>query len=122
MASKLTLAVGIIFLVLGILGLVGGVGLVGSEGIFLTNLVQDLIHLVSGLVLILVATRSPAGSSAALIVFGIIYLVVAILGFFSGDNNVIGILMNDAVNYLHAVIGLIMFIFGLVTRSPSNRI
>jgi hypothetical protein len=115
MAKNLAVTFGVILLVVGVLGLLGGVGIVGQSGIFMTDSVHDWVHIVSGVVLLIVAYAATAKSAVALIVFGVVYLVVAILGFFGSP--VLGFLnVNGADNWLHLVLGVVILWSGIANR------
>jgi len=113
MAKTLALVFGIVFVVVGLLGFVGGLGIVGPLGIFQTNTLHDLVHLVSGLVFLAVAFWAPAKSSTTLVIFGIVYLLVTVLGF-AGTLGFLSV--NTADNYLHLLLGVVILIAGLSTR------
>lgn len=118
MAKKLALTFGIVFLLVGIIGLLGGLGIVGPTGIFITDSIHDWVHLLSGLVFVIVALAAPAKSSVTMTVFGVIYLLVAILGFFMSP--VLGFLVvNGADNILHLVLGLVILGAGLKTKGSA---
>lgn len=110
---------GIIFVIVALIGFLGGWGIVGTNGIFATDTMHDLVHLVIGLVLIIVAYGYPMYSSTTLMVVGIVYAIVGIWGFVSGDM-VPGILVNSADDYLHILLALISFFGGYLTRSDSS--
>ena len=115
MAKTFAIIFGIVFVVVGLLGFVGGLGIVGPTGIFQTDTVHDLVHFISGLVFLAVAFWAPAKSSLVSIIFGIVYLLVTILGFFGSP--VLGFLIvNTADNYLHLLLGVVILIAGLSTR------
>lgn len=120
MASKLALIAGIVFLLVGITGLFGGLGITGPDGVFATDTAHDLIHLVTGIILVIVATQSPLASSITLIVIGILYLFITLLGFLSADETVLGILINNADDYLHLILGALLLIAGLGTRPQEG--
>lgn len=120
MAKKFAVTLGIIFLVVGILGLLGGVGIVGQNGLFMTDAVHDWVHIISGLILLVVALAATARSAAALITIGVIYLIVAILGFFT--NPVLGFInVNGADNWLHLVLAIVL-IWGGYANKGSNTV
>src|SRR5262245_46407774 len=82
MAKNWAIIFGVVFVIVGLLGFVGGAGIVGPNGLFVTDTVHDIVHLVSGLIFLIVAFSAPQSSAATMKVFGIIYLLVALLGFF----------------------------------------
>ena len=119
-AKTAAMVLGIIFLIVGALGFVAN-PFVGPNGIFLTNPMHDWVHIGSGIVLLLGA-YSPLGAGMALRVVGIIYAIVAVLGFVMGDM-VFGIAMNMADHWLHVVLAVVILYagFGLPddTRAPA---
>lgn len=100
---------GIILLVLGVIGL-----FVGDQflSIFNTEIVEDLIHLVAGVILVYVAYRgTDAMAASAAQVFGIIFIVVGIVGFFAA--RLFGLLpavglsaWDNILHLLYGVVGL----------------
>ncbi len=112
-AKNIGMIFGVIFIILGILGFVGGMGIVGPEGLFQTDRTHDIIHLVSGLIFLFVAMKSAGSMGMVLKVFGIIYLLVALLGFFTGD--VLGLFeVSMADNVLHLVLAVIFLWAGFM--------
>ncbi len=107
------LIAGIVFTLVGILGLIfdtTGGSLFG----FQVDLVHNLVHLVIGIVGLAAAyTGWPRTYNQ---VFGVIYIVLGILGLFSGlyfDNKFLGIIaINGADNGLHLVAGIILAAVG----------
>jgi hypothetical protein len=69
------LAIGIVFVVVGLLGFVNN----PIIGLFATNTAHNLVHLVSG-ILILIGAFTAIGAGTTLKVFGVVYALVAILG------------------------------------------
>ena len=117
MAKTITLVFGVVFVVVWLLSLIGGgFGIVGPLGIFQTNSIHDLIHLITGLVFLAVAFWAPTKSSVTLTTFGIIYLLVTVLGF-AGTLGFLSI--NTADNFLHLLLGVVILIAGLSTRKET---
>ncbi|OHA87991.1 MAG: hypothetical protein A2653_02735 [Candidatus Zambryskibacteria bacterium RIFCSPHIGHO2_01_FULL_43_25] len=102
---------GIIFLVLGVLGFIPN-PLISMDGLFQVDAVHNIIHLITGLVLVYAGKKSAGGATTALKVFGIIYLVIAILGFLmigGGSGDLLGFIgMNGVDNWLHLILGLLL--------------
>jgi hypothetical protein len=118
MAKKLALIFGVIFLLVGILGFLGGVGIVGETGIFVTDSTHDWIHVITGLILLIVAFAAPAKSGLVLTILGVVYLIVAILGFFT--NPVLGFIHgNTADAVLHLVLGAVLLWGGVKGKGAA---
>ena len=103
---------GWIFLVIGILGFFSN-PIVGSSASawFHADFNHNLIHLLTGLIMLWVAYKAMAKAGVTLKTFGWIYLVVAILGFFlvSGTGILLGLFeVNGADNWLHLIIAIIL--------------
>jgi hypothetical protein len=119
-AKTAAMVLGIVFVIAGALGFIPN-PVVGANGIFMTNHLHDWVHVGSGIVLLLGA-YSPLGSGMALRVIGVIYAIVAVLGFIMGDM-VFGIAMNMADHWLHVVLAVVILYagFGLPeeVRAPA---
>ena len=85
-------------------------------GILDVNGWHNVVHIASGAVGLLVA-RSYGGSRAYALLFGAVYLVVALLGFLAGDGDEIFNLIpvNTEDNFLHLLIGIAGVGAGLAT-------
>ncbi len=103
------LIIGIVFVVVGILGFVPN-PLVSSTGIFMVNTAHNLVHLISGAVIL--AGVYSFGSALALKIIGVIYAIIAILGLFMGGDMLFGIAMNMADHWLHVVLAVVILLAG----------
>jgi uncharacterized membrane protein len=105
MAKKAAMVFGVIFVLIGVLGFLSSPIL----GLFAVNMLHNIVHVVLGIILIVAAKGEGAGT--ALKVISIIYLVVALLGFFMAtDGMLFGILeVNTADNWLHLVLAIVLF-------------
>ena len=104
MAKTIAMVLGWAFLLVGVLGFFPN-PLVGEEGLFHTDLNHNIVHLLSGAILLWAAYAAPAKAASVLKVLGIVYLVVTILGFVVGDGMLLGLLeINSADNILHLVL------------------
>jgi hypothetical protein len=114
MSAKMAATViGIVFVAVGLLGFVNNPVL----GLFAVDTIHNLIHILSGVVL-LAGAYSSLGSSMALKIVGIVYGIVAILGFFlvNDAGMLLGIfVVNTADKWLHVVLAVVILIaaFGL---------
>lgn len=110
MTKKIMLVLGIVFLLVGVLGFFGN-PIVGENALFHTDTIHNIIHIVTGLILLIVSA-SPSAPSV-LKIFGVIYLLVSVLGFLSETGKVLGFLsVNSADNWLHLVLGVVILIAG----------
>ncbi|MEN9523971.1 MAG: hypothetical protein RL536_40 [Candidatus Parcubacteria bacterium] len=108
MANKSALVFGIIFLVVGVLGFFSNPLL----GVFDVDTLHSVIHVVFGLILVVVGTKSSSAAATTLVWVGVIYLLLAVVGFLQGDT-VLGIIpVNSADNWLHLVLGAVILLLG----------
>ena len=121
-AKTAAIVFGIVFLAVGLLGFVSN-PIVGPDGLFLTNNLHNIIHLASG-VLLLVGAYTGLGSSLALKIVGIVYGLVALCGFFMVmDNMMLGVAINEADKWLHVVLAAAILAAGFLlpdtTAAPA---
>lgn len=121
-AKTAAMVLGIVFLIAGALGFVPN-PIVGENGIFLTNHTHDWVHIGTGIV-ILLGAYSPLGATLTLRVVGIIYAIVAVLGFVMPGDMLLGLAMNMADHWLHVVLAVVILYagFGLpdVVKAPAT--
>lgn len=121
MTKKIALILGIVFTVVGLVGFVPNPVVGMMPAWFEAGTAHSLVHLISGLVFIFVALKASGKSALVMKVFGIVYLLVAILGFF-GMNPVLWFIdVNSADNWLHLVLGAVITAagFGLCGKEGS---
>jgi len=121
-AKNAAILFGVVFLIVGVLGYVPN-PIVGPTGLFLTNPLHNIIHLVSGIAL-LAGAYTSLGSSMMLKIVGVVYGIVAVCGFFMVmDNMMLGVAINEADKWLHvALAGAILaagFLLPDTTASPA---
>ena len=105
--KMLATIVGSVFLLVGILGFVPGVTQNGHLlGVFHVNAAHNVVHLLTGIAALIAGATSVRASQNFFRIFGIVYAVVAVLGFVTGgDEALMGMIANNhADNWLHAVI------------------
>lgn len=123
-------AVGIAFLVVGVLGFIPGIttnygdlGFAGHTsdakllGIFEVSVLHNLVHLVLGAAGVALA-RTPESARTYLLGGGVVYLVVWLYGLLVGQESQANFVpLNGADNWLHLLLGLAMIALGvLLTR------
>ena len=117
-AKMAAIVLGVIFVVVGLLGFVQN----PVVGLFQVNAVHNIVHLVSGLVL-LAGAYSSLGSGLALKIIGVVYAIVAVVGFFmvSSDGMMLGMAMNEADKWLHVVLAVVILIAGFALPDDEAR-
>ncbi|HKZ38377.1 MAG TPA: DUF4383 domain-containing protein [Chryseolinea sp.] len=121
-AKTAALIFGIIFIAVGLLGFIDNPVIANSEkAIFHADTVHSTVHIISGVLFVLIAFAAPAFSATFMIIFGIVYLAIGIIGFASigqeGMGKVLGFLhVNGADNYLHIALGIVISLAGIATR------
>lgn len=103
MAKTAAIIFGIILLVVGVWGFFGGGT---SVGVFAADMTSSVVHVVLGIVLLAVSAKPSAG--ATLKTLGIIYIIIAILGFVGGEKILGFVANNPAADWLYLVAGVIM--------------
>ncbi len=101
---------GIVLLAVGALGFVPGVTADGRLlGVFEVDALHNVIHLLTGALALVFAAKSP---KTFLQVFGVVYLLVAVLGLVQGGD-ILGLMtVNGADNVLHIVIAALALYYG----------
>ena len=86
MVKSLAILFGIVFLAIGILGFVHGITKDDMLlGIFMVNPAHSVVHIASGVVALLCGMSGAGASRVYFQIFGIVYALVAILGFVRPD-------------------------------------
>src|SRR5437867_9009906 len=119
MVKAAAILVGLIFLLIGIVGFVPAITPANGMllGIFHVNTAHNIVHLASGIVFLLCGMAGTGPSQTFFRIFGIIFGVVALLGFFYVVNAQLGIVANNtAETGLYVVLAVVMLFFGF---SPS---
>ena len=105
---------GLVFLLVGILGFVPAV--TKDEmllGIFHVNFAHNIVHLASGAIFLLCGMAGAGPSRTFFRIFGIVYALVAALGFYYGDQPILGIVSNNMPDvWLHVVLAVVMLFLG----------
>lgn len=127
--QKAALAVGAVFLLVGILGFLPGVTsehnqmkMAGPEseslllGIFQVSILHNIVHLLFGVAGLILA-RTYSNAKNYLLLGGIIYLVLWIYGLIiDQDSSANFVPFNSADNWLHFVLGAGMVALALILR------
>lgn len=118
MAKRIATILGIVFLLVGVLGFVAP-NLLGAH----LNTPHNLVHIISGAVsLYFGLAGSLSGARLFCIVFGLVYLLLGIVGFLVGSGpdrmfDVAGLHLGTMDHLIHIVLGIIYLIGGFLTRA-----
>ncbi|MGH6924315.1 MAG: DUF4383 domain-containing protein [Propylenella sp.] len=104
------LVIGIVFILVGILGFIPN-PIVSPTGLFVVNTAHNLVHLISGAVVL--AGVYSFGAGLGLKIIGVVYAIVAILGLVMGGEMLLGMIaMNMADHWLHVVLAVVILLAG----------
>jgi Domain of unknown function (DUF4383) len=110
-ARNVAFVLGVVLLIVGVLGYVPN-PIVGPAGFFVTNSLHNLVHIISG-ILLLIGVYTALGPSLALKILGIVYAIVAVLGFVMMKGDMLfGIQMNMMDHWLHVVLAIVLLLAG----------
>ena len=117
---------GIVFLIIGILGFIPATAPNGMLlGIFHVNALHNWVHLLTGVIAIIAGGTGTAAARLFFQAFGIIYAIVAVLGFFYGGSSILGVLANNIPDaWLHVLIAVVALYFGFAyaeARHPEAK-
>jgi hypothetical protein len=138
LAQNFALIVGLVLVLVGLLGFIadatfdtgatadpegGNVGgaLQGDSFLgFEVNGWHNIVHILSGL-LLLSGVKRPNAAKTVLMIFGVTYLLVTIIGLIDG-NDILGILpINPADNVLHALLAIGALAIGLSAKTDEGE-
>ena len=113
------IVLGIVFLVVGALGYVPN-PIVGETGIFVVNPMHNVVHLVSGAVLLIGAFMNLSGLVLKLL--GLVYAAVAVLGFVMTGDTLLGLIqLNQADRLLHVALAAVLLLAGFALPGEAGQ-
>jgi hypothetical protein len=110
MAKTLAYVFGVVFVLVGLLGFIPN-PLVGMGAMFETDMMHNLVHLLFGVILLVVAWKAAEKSALWLKILGVVYLVLAVLGFLMASEGgmLLGLVSTNAADHwLHIVLGIVL--------------
>jgi hypothetical protein len=120
-AKTAALVLGIVFLAVGILGFFPN-PLLSPTGLFAVDTAHNLVHLISGVVL-LAGVYSALGASLALKIVGIVYALVAVLGFVTGGPTLLGLVAVNALDHwLHVALAAVILAAGFLLEDEPAMV
>jgi hypothetical protein len=121
MVKSAAMLFGIVFLAIGILGFVPGI--TKDEmllGIFMVNPAHSVVHIASGVVALLCAMSGAGAARIYFQIFGIVYAIVAILGFMQPNGMLFGLISNNPPDtWLHVAIAVVSLLLGFGTAKQA---
>ena len=110
LVKPLTGILGLVLTIAGIAGFFVGSGMLFG---FQIDTTHNVIHILSGVIGLAAYGSSQLASRRYLLLIGIVYAVIAIIGF-TMDGNIVGMFMvNMADNWLHAVLATACLVVSL---------
>jgi hypothetical protein len=113
---------GAVFILIGILGFVPAFTPDHHLlGIFHVNAVHNIIHLASGAAALVAGFASYKASKMYFQVFGVVYALVAVLGIFAGDKDILGLVAHNTADlFLHIAIAGAALYLGFVVKEDAK--
>lgn len=122
MLKNYALWFGIVLLIIGVLGFIPPASPHAHLiGIFEVNTLHNIVHLVTGAIAVWVGFVSERASRLFFQIFGVVYALVALLGFLYGDAALLGVMAHNwADAWLHVVIAVLALYLGFAYH-PQRR-
>lgn len=118
MAKTVAKIMGVVLLLVGVLGFTHVLDFLGAH-IGPGHVAHNMVHLVSGvLALYFGFAGSLSGAKGFCIIFGLVYLLLGILGLAMGDLNLGPLMLSKPDHGLHLIVGAIFLAGGLFTKNP----
>jgi hypothetical protein len=113
---------GIFFIVAGMAGFSSALAPGGMLfGLFMVGTVHNIIHLGSGIVALMCAFAGPGAAAAYFKIFGVVYLLVALIGFAYGNSPLLGMVEHNKADIgLHILIAAVALWLGFGARSTAR--
>ncbi len=114
MVRTIAVIFGILFLIAGIMGFFPEYSPNNMlMGCFHINPLHNLIHSITGIIALWVGFTSHRASKIFFKIFGAIYILIALLGLYYGEQAIFGLIANNMADIgLHFVVGIIALMLG----------
>lgn len=115
MLRVLAILMGIVFVISGVMGFIPEFTQDGKLfGIFAINSVRNMLHIGIGALGLLSGLKSATAAKVYFIVFGLIFLTFAAVGFYHSTGEIFHyIIANSSDNWLNAAMAVLFLYFGL---------
>lgn len=116
---NISILFGIVFIGVGLLGFIPN-PLVSENGIFAVNTMHNLVHVLTGLAILIAVFKFSGFESRILKITGLAYILVTIIGFLTSGNMLLGLIhINVADRWLHLALAIVIFAAGYL---PQRRV
>ena len=121
-SKNITIVFGVTFVFVGLLGFIPN-PLVSANGLFEVNAMHDLVHLLTGAALLFGGLVVRGREDITLKTVTAAYFGVAILGFLTSGNTLLGIVhINEADRWLHLGLALAMLGAAFISTRPKIQL
>ena len=131
MLKTAALIFGVFFIIAGIGGFIPGLAPAHGDGrmlfgIFMVGPVHNVVHIASGVVALVCAMMGAGAARKYFQIFGIVYALVAVIGFFYGNTPILGMMEHNVADIgLHIAIAAVALYLGFMARNndlaPDRR-
>ena len=121
-SKNITIVFGSVFVLVGVLGFIPN-PVVSATGIFEVNAMHNLVHLLTGAAFLFGGLVLEGKETLTLKIVTSAYFGVAILGFFTSGNTLLGLVhINEADRWLHLGLAVAMLGATLVVTRPTPQL
>jgi hypothetical protein len=115
MAKTVAKIMGLVLLLVGVLGFTHVLDSLGAH----LSPAHNLVHILSGVIALYFGfAGSLAGAKGFCIIFGLVYLLLGILGLAMGELHIGPLMLGKVDHGIHLIVGAIFLAGGLFTRNP----
>jgi hypothetical protein len=115
MAKTVAKIMGLVLLLVGVLGFTHVLDSLGAH----LSPAHNLVHILSGVIALYFGfAGSLSGAKGFCIIFGLVYLLLGILGLAMGELHLGPLMLGKVDHGIHLIVGAIFLAGGLFTRNP----
>ena len=121
-SKNICIGFGSVFVLVGIMGFIPN-PIVSSEGLFETNAMHNLVHLLTGAAFLFGGLVLEGKESLTLKSVAAAYFGVALLGFLTSGDMLLGMVhINEADRWLHLGLAMAMLVAALGSVEPETQL
>lgn len=115
MAKTVAKVMGLVLLLVGVLGFTHVLDSLGAH----LSPAHNLVHILTGVIALYFGfAGSLSGAKGFCIIFGLVYLLLGILGLAMGELHIGPLMLGKVDHGIHLIVGAIFLAGGLFTRNP----